>query len=329
MIRSEVGSDQTVRAETNASAVATGRWNMLLYWMSNVGEGSWDRFRNVVAELADVDVDHSRLLRSLRISLSDLGVVDFFIAGSPRWKTLPPLVAGLAGKRNAALLIGARTPSVLSNLQLEAGRHAVAVVREAWHDSPDVIRLEGTSPALGACAAAAGVDYAEDYSRRLAAALIPIPSLIDRPRGDADHAPINWSPRSFDLQSRAWVDGFRPNSACEFTPRHGRPRYFVSNRRRRLMEIGSRRDAVYAAAYAQGVSLATYDPLTCKLSVPLSAPLPEACARAACLSSGHRADVSQGRIVYAGVPRDVGAVVLTVLGQSPSIGEAVTVIRET
>jgi hypothetical protein len=217
------------------------------------------------------------------------------------------------------LLTGARTPKLLADVRAVAGEHGVDITGETPNDSPDVIRLTGPAEALNACAVAAGIDYADNYARRLAATLNPIPLLLDRPRRDTDSAPVNWTPRSYDLQSCEWVDGALPNSACEFTPRYGHPRYFVSNRRRRLLELASRRDAVYAAAYAKGVSLAVHDPATGTLSVPLSAPLPEAYARLACLCSGQWADVVQGRIVYSGVHPEIGAVLLTALGQPRAI----------
>lgn len=320
--------EPTRAEEAGVTSDGAEPWNMLLYWMSNVGEGSWDRFRNVVSELAGHDGDRSQLRQSLRVRLSDFGHVNFFIGNLSRWKTLPPLAAGLVAPSNSALLIGARTPSLLSSIQIEAARHGVRVTFEAWNAAPAVVRLEGTSAALSACAAASGIEYADGYAWRLAGALSPIPARLDRSRCDTDHAPINWTSRSFDLHSRAWVDGFLPNSACEFTPRYGRPRYFVSNRRRRLLEVGSKRDAVYAAAYAQGISLAAYDSVAETLSVPLSAPLPEAFARAACLCSGRPSHVRQGRIVYEGVPRDLGAVLLTVLGQPVALGANVNGTRE-
>ena len=305
----------TAASPTAVDIAATGRWNMLLYWMSDTGEGSWDRFRNVVTELANDGLDLGQLRRTLRVMLSDFRHVDFFIGTSSRWETLPPMAAGLMDPIDAALLIGARTPKLVADVRAVAVEHDVDMTDERLDDSPDVIRLTGPAEALNACAVAAGIDYADNYARRLAAMLNPIPLLLDRPRRDTDHTPVNWTRRSYNLQSCEWVDGTLPNSACEFTPRYGRPRYFVSNRRRRLLEVASRRDAVYAAAYAKGVSLAVYDPVAGTLSVPLSAPLPEAYARVACLSSGRRADVTQGRIVYSGVRPEIGAVLVTALGQ--------------
>lgn len=307
-------------ATTMTTDVATaGRWNMLMYWMSDTGSGSWDRFRNVITELAADGQDLGQLRRTLRVRLSDFGHVNFFIGGSSRWETLPPLVAGLMGGIDAALVIGARTPKLLARIRAVAAEHGVGMTEEASDDSPEVIRLKGPAQTLNACAVAAGIDYADNYARRLAATLNPIPLLLDRPRRDTDCSPINWTPRSYNLQSCAWVDGALPNSACEFTPRYGRPRYFVSNRRRRLLEVTGRRDVVYAAAYAAGIALAGYQPGAGTLSVPLSAPLPETYARVACLCSGRLPDVTGGRIVYSGVHPEIGAVLLTALGQPRAI----------
>ena len=266
---------------------ATGRWNMLLYWMSDTGEGSWDRFGNIVNELANDARDLGQLRRTLRVMLSDFGHVNFFIGASSRWETLPPLAAGLMEPIDTALLIGARTPKLVADVRAAAAERDVDMA-ERLDGLLDVIRLTGPAEALNACAVAAGIDYADNYARRLAAMLKPVPLLLDRPRRDTDHTPVNWTRRSYNLQSCEWVDGTLPNSACEFTPRYGRPRYFVSNRRRRLLEVAGRRAAVYAAAYANGVSLAVHNPVVATLSVPLSAPLPEAYARVACLCAGRR-----------------------------------------
>ena len=309
----------TAESPTTMDIAATGRWNMLLYWMSDTGEGSWARFRNIVTELANDGRDLGQLRRTLRVMLSDFGHVNFFIGASSRWETLPPLVAGLMEPIDAALLIGARTPKLVADVRAVAVENDVDMTDERLDDSPDVIRLTGPAEALNACAVATGIDYVDNYARRLAAMLNPVPLLLDRLRRDTDHTPVNWTRRSYNLQSCEWVDGTLPNSACEFTPRYGRPRYFVSNRRLRLLEVASRRGAVYAAAYAKGVPLAVHDPVAGTLSVPLSAPLPEAYARVACLSSGRRAAIAQGRITYSGVRPELGAALMTALGQPRAI----------
>jgi len=309
----------TASHDERADLGAVGPWDTLLYWMSNVGVGSWDRFRNVVEELAGQDEDLASLRRTLRITFSDFGYASFFIDGSSRWKALPPLAAGLPAAANAALLVGARTPGLLSQVAEAAAQHGVAVVCERSADSPVSLRLVGSSTSVSACAASVGLDYLGDYARRLGGTLVPVAVHLDRQRRDTDCLPANWTPRSFDLRTREWVPGVSPNAACEFTPRFGRRRYFVSDRRRMLLEVGGRREAIYAAALLQGVALAKYDQSARALSVPLSCPLPEHYARTAFLCSGVRANLEQGQLVFRDVPEDVAALILVGLGQSPRI----------
>jgi hypothetical protein len=305
---------------TNSKLTPAGQWDILLYWMSDTGEGSWDQFRNTVVEIGGTqNREVTRVQRALRISLSDFAHADFFVDGSARWKILRPVVAGLMAPAGAALLIGARTPSLVLALKEAAGRNEVAIICESADDSPAVIRLEGATSNLNACAATVGVDYLNDYSLWLAANLVPIPALLERPRCDAQDVPINWTARSFDLPSRMWVNGLLPQCACEFKPRNGRPRYFVSDKRRRLIDVGGRRNALFAAAYMQRIPLGTYDSTTRKISVPISTPFPEEYARVACLCSGRHAYVTQGRVVYEDVPGDVAAVLLVSLGQSCAV----------
>ena len=98
---------------------------MLLSWMSDTGEGSWDRFRNIVTELANDGRDLGQLRCTLRVMLSGFGHVDFFIGASSRWETLPPLAAGLMEPIDAALLIGARTPKLVADVRAAAAEHGV------------------------------------------------------------------------------------------------------------------------------------------------------------------------------------------------------------
>src|SRR4051812_32865827 len=87
----------------------------LLYWMSHVGEGSWDRFRRSAQEIgSDAFRD---LARPLRIELGDLAHADFFVAGSRHWRVRPPLLAGLGPAAGyGAVLVGARTPASLERV---------------------------------------------------------------------------------------------------------------------------------------------------------------------------------------------------------------------
>src|ERR1700685_4168160 len=90
----------------------TMTWDLLLYWMTHSAEGSWSGFRKAVSEIApnSLPEDQAGLARRLRVTLSDLGHVDFFMEGSQRWRVLPPMLAGLGIDDSAAVLCGSRTP---------------------------------------------------------------------------------------------------------------------------------------------------------------------------------------------------------------------------
>ena len=55
--------------------------NELLYWMSHLGEGTWESFKNAVDQLAQPDEKREEVLRDLvtrtRFRLSDIGCVTF------------------------------------------------------------------------------------------------------------------------------------------------------------------------------------------------------------------------------------------------------------
>jgi hypothetical protein len=142
--------------------------------------------------------------------------------------------------------------------------------------------------------------------------------LVKLNRAAEEPAPRNWKVRSFDLQSLRWVEGLLPRSALEFTPRFGRPKYFLNRRRNRLLAM-QKRESVYAAALLSGVRLVSYDRVARTLVAPLSAPLPEKFARAACLCSGQPPELADGRLLYQDVPLDIAGALLAALGDAQPI----------
>jgi hypothetical protein len=77
-----------------------------------------------------------------------------------------------------------------------------------------------------------------------------------------------------------------------------------------------KREAVYAAAVIRNIALVSYDSASMILSTPVSAPLPEIFARAACLCSGIPASYDQGRILYKNIPCEIAAILLIAIGQA-------------
>ncbi len=286
--------------------------DMLLHWMTHLGDGTWAAFRSAVMRLAETDADIDGICRRLRVTLSDMGHADFFVAGSQRWRALPPMLAGLPGSSSPAVLIGGRTRTLVERLTSAAAARACRVSVEAVNDAPSRIRIEGAQQSLSEAAAEAGIRHIPEMARSLCSAIVPVPVQVKN--AQSEEAPANWSVRSFDLESLIWTDGLQSRSACEYSSRYGPRRFYVHKRLGHLLRL-PKRDAVYAAAMLNGVKLAVYDRGAKKLSTPLSAPLPESLARAACLCTDAQAKVENGRLVYANVPPDLAAVLLVAAGE--------------
>jgi hypothetical protein len=286
-------------------------WDVLLHWMTHLGEGSWEAFQDAVTRLAPEDADSNDLVVALRFHLSDLAHVDFFTGGSRRWRVLRPVLAGLA-QSGAAILCGGRTPRLHEALARASHDAGCAMSLEGSDRRPTILRITGATSALREIAAEVGVGFFYRFSQTLSAELQPLFKVFeDLP---VETAPTNWSVKSFDFGSMTVVDGLRRNSACEYSPRHGIPRWYVHTRRGRL-KLMPKREAIYAAAMLQGISLLSYDPTARRLFAPAKAPPPESYSRVACLCSGHRPVFKGGLLIFEDVPPSVGTVLCVTAGQ--------------
>ncbi|HEY6304469.1 MAG TPA: hypothetical protein VIX14_15540 [Terriglobales bacterium] len=287
-------------------------WNTLLHWMTHMVEGSWDAFKDAVTRLASQDEALDELFVRLRLHLSDMGQADFFVAGSRRWRVLPPVLAGLAGRPEVAVLCGGRTPQLSDTLTASAEAAGCSVSFEEASDAPANIWVTGEPAALANAAAKAGVRYVSDYAGGLCREVEPLYELFER--APEESAPTNWSRKSFDFNSMSMVEGFRPNSACECSPRRGLARWYVHTRRGRLRAM-PKREAIYAAAMLQRVTLLRYDIESNRLLCPARVPPPELFARVACLCAGKRGRVEDRMIVFDRVPLETAAVLCVAAGQ--------------
>lgn len=286
--------------------------DMLLTWMTHIGEGSWVSFRKAVEEIADSDSNLHNLFRKLRISLSDLEFADFFINDTQRWRMLPPVLGGLAVQENTAALYGSRTPHLAQKLKNAAETHGCRFETEKLQNCPTLIRVVGTRENIVAIANQIKVSFEPNNARKVAREVPPISHILET--ATEEPKPRNWKVRSFDFNKSAWVDGLLPNTACEFTPTYGYPKYFVHKKRGRLLRI-PKRESFYAAAMLKGIRLIEYEFNVLKLSTPLFAPLPELYARAACLCSGRPAEILNGRIVYSDITPEIAALLIVSAGQ--------------
>lgn len=286
--------------------------DLLLAWMTHVGEGSWAGFRRAAEELFGSDRDPLKLCRSLRVGLSDLGFADFFVAGTQKWRMLPPVLGGLAVRHDAVALYGSRTPHLVEELRSAAESLGGVFESEDLQDCPTSFRVVGEREVIAAVAGRLGVTYQPDNARWVVESVHPVYSALAT--AAEEPAPLNWKAQSFDSDKCVWVDGLLPNAACEFTPTHGPSKYYVRKKSGKLLRM-PKREAIYAAAMLKGMRLIVYDPEAMALTVPLLAPMPELFARAACLCACRPAQIINGRFVYTEVPPDVAAFLMVAAGQ--------------
>jgi hypothetical protein len=285
--------------------------DLLLYWMTHLGAGSWDAFKRAVARMAADNADADDLVVALRFQLSDLGFVDFFTGGSRRWEVLSPILAGVESP-GTAILIGGRTPRFQDAFVTAAERAGCAVSLQPNQQAPTTVKVNGTDGDLRRLAQETGIQFSARHAEVLAAGLTPLfKKFTDAPD---ETPPTNWRVRSFDLGSMSMVDGLRRNSASEYSPRRGLSRWYVHTRHRRVRSL-SKRDAIYVAAMLQGAQLLCFEPRTNSLQTETAAPLPETYARVACLCSGRRPSINGRNLIYGDVPASVASVLCVASGQ--------------
>ncbi len=287
-------------------------FDVLLYWMTHLGEGSWGSFRKAVRELAPEQAESSDLFRNLRLHLSELGHVDFFVDKSQRWRVQSPILGGLVDRPEIALLCGGRTPTLLTIIEKVSKENHCKFLVIPSNNSPSQIQVEGSEKALRAVANSSGIQFVPSLATTLFGSLISIDRQLDE--ATEEQAPHNWAVRSFDLQQQKWVDNILPHTAREYSQTYGQPRYFVATSEDRLLAL-SKREAIYAAAMLRYILLARYSSDIHTLSVPFTAPLPENFSRIACLSSGKPSRYENGNIVYESLSPNIAALLLVGTGQ--------------
>lgn len=295
-------------------------WDLLLEWMTHLGSGAWGAFRGAVAELAndEGDLDEQGLYRTLRIALSDLGHVDFFVGGSRRWHVLRPALVGLAGS-SEHLLVGGRTRSLVDRLAAAAVASRADVNLAPIIPGLSGVQVVGDPDALRAVAEGVGVEYLPNAGALLSAGLRSIRSSMET--AELALEPVNWLVRSWSFQQKRWVAAKLDRTVREYSNRYGVRRHFVHLGRAGLREV-EKRSSFYCAALLRNARVVRYCHEDRSLHVPRWAPLPEGYARAACLAGGRLGTVRGDEIVFEKVNPCVASTLLVGLGQGFPMPEA-------
>jgi hypothetical protein len=291
--------------------------NTLIYWMSHLGEGSWQAFSRAVIQLdqrADQEDEESvrKLVQSTRFRFSEIGSVDFIPEKNRRWQVLPPVLASFPEQINEAVLCGGRSPGLISQMHDLAATAGCEVQIKQGPGLPDHVTIRGSSEAVAAMASSMSVRRSADFAEELIESFVTIDKhLANAPVQDLM---IGWTRRYFDLASCRWTTEELPRTVCECTSRYGRTMTFLQISRTKSVLL-PRREAIYGAAALSGVPIVSYNAATAELTVPMHAPLPDACARLACISSGNVGVLNGGRVSYGPVSHRIAKIILASVGQ--------------
>ena len=295
--------------------VRTVKWDRLIEWMTHVGSGPWEAFRQTVDELDERldDDDRQVLYRSLRIVLSDLGHADFFVGGSRRWRVRRPALVGTTQDEDKHVFTGGRSAR-LTSLLLTAAENADAFVT-IEQDDPALsrIHLDGQPARLATIAQDLGIDYLRNGASTLAALLPSLRSTLEL-SAEAEE-PIGWDVRSWSFDDARWVEGRLSQSLREYKNRHGARRYLVATGRGEALLEVEKRAGMYCAAIASRARILDYNEEDQTLRAPRWAPLPTEHARVACLAGGRLASLQGESIVFHGVDFRIAMTLLASVGQ--------------
>jgi hypothetical protein len=294
--------------------------NTLIYWMSHLGEGSWQAFSRAVIQLEGLtdqaDEDLSRkLVQSTRFRLSEIGSVDFVPEKNRRWQVLPPVLALFPEQPDTAVLCGGRSPRLVSQVHQLAAEHGCEVRSKDGPGLPDHIAISGPADALEAISSATSVRLSTNFAEELIESFVTIEQHLAK--APLQELMMGWARRYFDLATCRWTTELLPRTVCECTSRYGRTMTFLQISRTKTVLL-PRREAIYGAAALSGVPIVTYNSDTSLLSVPMHAPLPDACARLACISSGNVGLLDGGSVSYGPISPRIAKIILASVGQRMS-----------
>ena len=123
-----------------------------------------------------------------------------------------------------------------------------------------------------------------------------------------------WREQFFDVGSGRWEASALNHTAIQCTPMYGNPIYLVEVSRTKTVQM-PKREAVYLALAMNSRKVAGYDCDRRTLRIPTYAPLPDRCARLACLAAEKCATVSGGMVEYGPLPGRVAYFILAAVGQ--------------
>lgn len=282
--------------------------DLLLRWLSVLGTGNWQTFKDGVAAVA-LDGQELRAT-SVAQTLSSLAHIEIDWT-QRRWWVAPPLLVVLPNAGLTAVLAGRRTPELDARLQdlLESDIDVdIQQVRQV--SAPQAIFISAArwddllSAAQALCVGFSG-RFVQTVSSHLPLMEAPSPQVIDLPPDG------QW----FDPSDLMWTSGSMPPYGLRRYEEFGTPSIYWGNGEgwaRVDLDIGR-----YLAVNQAGRDVLRFVSLGQRgdLESPASMPLPWIQRRLATMSSGLIATTRSGNQVFENVPSDVARAIAFSVGQ--------------
>ncbi len=298
-------------------------YDLLLAYLSELGSGTWAKFRQGLDYLAgDERVYRSQVARQL----SALGHVEFAFYDDMRWSVCPPALAWLPRREEGAVvsvLCGARSQRLEDRLREEAKALGLRakVHAQPGGEGPKAVFIVASSRGEGD-QLANRMDIASEHNAagRLARCL---PSL-NRYEGLFAKAqePTGFKIEAFDPDLLRWME--MPGTAEDGLYRYD----YYEGWEYRLKADGqclktTRETGIHVLLRSRQRTILQYGRDNRELLVPVRAPLPDLYARAAVLSSGFLPSFSRTGDVpihrYGEVPAGIAQAILSKLGQTTEV----------
>jgi hypothetical protein len=133
-------------ANKKAATTAQGRKvtdaELLVQWMTHRGRGRWDSFKDAV-ELAYSEEENPPGPYAITDVLSMLGMVEFFVDQTSKWRVFSPMLGGLS--LGDAILLGGRTPDITDALKAACKAEGAVLTSEVIRWSLRQYRVSASS----------------------------------------------------------------------------------------------------------------------------------------------------------------------------------------
>ncbi len=317
--------------------------NRLLVWMSVLGQGSWQQFRNAVGRFCfDEDQSDGETAEEMasggipvhhraKFAMQRLAHAEFYASTADSdWRIVPASLATFKVESGwLAICCGARSPDLAHVIREHD--FGVSVKSTQNEMAPDSICLQASKLAeLESIARTFGFIVQVDSPRALLAAIPPVDDPRSRYLNEAP-AGAGWKIDRFLPTALQWtsktndrelgISDFNRTSTglFRFRLKHQQFYFLKWNQRtyRTNVQVGK-----FAVIRRERIrNLLDFDRSTCEFSVPLTCRPPLFIERALILCTGRlpRVDAATNRLVYEGIPNDVARIAGALLRQEVNL----------